>query len=47
LGKYPALTLKNVRLKRDEAEHLVMLGQSPVQKKQQAKVAPSGKTEIG
>jgi len=32
LGKYPALTLKNARLKRDEAAHLVALGQSPAQK---------------
>lgn len=39
LGKYPALTLKNARLKRDEAAHLVALGQSPAQKKQQEKVA--------
>jgi hypothetical protein len=30
LGKYPALTLKNARLQRDEAAHLVALGQSPV-----------------
>lgn len=39
LGKYPALTLKNARLKRDDAAHLVALGQSPAQKKQQGKVA--------
>lgn len=39
LGKYPALTLKSARLKRDEAAHLVALGQSPAQKKQQEKVA--------
>ncbi|QET44686.1 tyrosine-type recombinase/integrase [Bordetella hinzii] len=39
LGKYPALTLKNARLKRDEAAHLVALGQSPAKKKQQEKVA--------
>ena len=39
LGKYPALTLKNARLKRDEAAHLVALGKSPAQKKQQEKVA--------
>jgi integrase len=39
LGKYPALTLKNARLKRDEAAQAVALGQSPAQKKQFAKVA--------
>ncbi|HEX5419977.1 MAG TPA: Arm DNA-binding domain-containing protein, partial [Gammaproteobacteria bacterium] len=39
LGKYPALTLKNARLKRDEAAQAVALGQSPAQKKQLAKVA--------
>ncbi|MDR1424223.1 MAG: tyrosine-type recombinase/integrase [Azoarcus sp.] len=45
LGKYPALTLKNARLKRDEAAHLVALGQSPAQKKQLAKLAgPEGAT---
>jgi integrase len=39
LGKYPALTLKNARLKRDEAAQLVALGESPAQKKQRAKIA--------
>jgi integrase len=39
LGKYPALTLKNARLKRDEAAQAVALGQSPAQKKQLAKVS--------
>ncbi|MCT8357797.1 tyrosine-type recombinase/integrase [Xanthomonas citri pv. anacardii] len=39
LGKYPALTLKNARLKRDEAAHLVAMGESPAKKKQQEKVA--------
>ncbi len=39
LGNYPTLTLKNAHLKRDEAAHLVALGQSPAQKKQQEKVA--------
>src|SRR5690606_39069330 len=34
-----ALTLKNARLKRDEAAQAVALGQSPAQKKQLAKVA--------
>lgn len=39
LGKYPALTLKNARLKRDEAARQVAMGESPAKKKQQAKVA--------
>ena len=39
LGKYPALTLKNARLKRDEAAHQVAMGESPAKRKQQEKVA--------
>jgi integrase len=39
LGKYPALTLKNARLKRDGAAQVVAMGYSPAQKKQLAKVA--------
>lgn len=39
LGKYPALTLKNARLKRNEAAQQVAMGESPAKKKQQAKVA--------
>lgn len=39
LGKYPDLTLKNARRKRDDAAQIVALGQSPAQKKQRAKVA--------
>src|SRR5579862_7147807 len=39
LGKYPALTLKNARLKRDEAAQLVAMGESPAQKKQRDKIA--------
>lgn len=39
LGKYPALTLKNARLKRDEAAHAVAMGISPTAEKQRAKVA--------
>ena len=38
LGKYPALTLKNARLKRNEAAQQVAMGESPAKKKQQAKV---------
>ena len=39
LGKYPALTLKNARLKRDEAAQQVAMGESPAKKRQQAKMA--------
>ena len=38
-GKYEKLTLKNARLKRDEAAHQVAMGESPARKKQQEKVA--------
>lgn len=37
LGKYPALTLKNARLKRDEAAQQVALGRSPAGEKQSVK----------
>lgn len=37
--KYEKLTLKNARLKRDEAAHQVAMGESPAKKKQQEKVA--------
>ena len=33
LGKYPALTLKNARRKRDEASQLAAIGSSPAQQK--------------
>lgn len=46
LGKYPALTLKNARLKRDEAAQLVAMGQSPAQKKQRDKVAGPEDTTV-
>ena len=39
LGKYPALTLKNARIKRDEAAQAAAMGKSPAQQKQLAKVA--------
>lgn len=38
LGKYPALTLKNARKKRDEAAEAAVMGQSPAQEKQLAKL---------
>jgi len=37
LGKYPALTLRNARIKRDEAAQAVALGRSPAVAKQSAK----------
>jgi len=37
LGKYPALTLKNARLKRDEAAQAAAMDKSPAQQKQLAK----------
>ncbi len=37
LGKYPALTLKNARIKRDEAAQQVALGRSPADEKQSVK----------
>lgn len=46
LGKYPALTLKNARLKRDEAARAVAMGQSPAAEKQQAKVATVEPTTV-
>ena len=46
LGKYPALTLRNARLKRDEAANAVAQGQSPAQQKQLAKVAAADSTTV-
>jgi integrase len=46
LGKYPSLTLKNARLKRDEAAQLVAMGQSPAQKKQRDKIAGPEDTTV-
>lgn len=46
LGKYPALTLKNARIKRDEAASAAAMGQSPAQQKQLAKVAAAETTTV-
>lgn len=46
LGKYPDLTLKNARLKRDDAAQLVAMGQSPAQKKQHDKIAGAEDTTV-
>jgi integrase len=40
VGKYPALSLKHARLKRDEAATAAALGASPAQRKQEAKRLP-------
>lgn len=46
LGKYPALTLKNARIKRDEAAQAAAMGTSPAQQKQLAKVAAADATTV-
>lgn len=46
LGKYPALTLKNARIKRDEAAQTAAMGRSPAQQKQLAKVAAADATTV-
>ncbi len=47
LGKYPALTLKNARAKRDQAAHAAAMGTSPAGQKQQlAKVAAADATTV-
>ena len=46
LGKYPALTLKNARIKRDEAAQAAAMGASPAKQKQLAKVAAADATTV-
>ena len=46
LGKYPGLTLKNARIKREEASQAAAMGTSPAQQKQQAKVAAAEATTV-
>jgi integrase len=46
LGKYPALTLKNARIKRDDAAQAAAMGTSPAQQKQLAKVAAAAATTV-
>lgn len=46
LGKYPALTLKNARIKRDEAAQAAAMGQSPAEHKQLAKAAAANATTV-
>jgi integrase len=46
LGKYPALTLKNARIKRDEAAQAAAMGTSPAQQKQLAKVVAADATTV-
>lgn len=46
LGKYPALTLKNARQKRDEAAQAAAMGVSPAAQKQLSKVAAAQATTV-
>jgi len=46
LGKYPALSLRNARVKRDEAASAVAIGHSPAEQKQLAKVAAADSTTV-
>lgn len=46
LGKYPALTLKNARIKRDEAAQAAAMGTSPAEQKQLAKTAQAERTTV-
>ena len=46
LGKYPALSLKNARIKRDAAATKVAMGESPARQKQLAKVAAADLTTV-
>jgi integrase len=46
LGKYPALTLRNARIKRDEAAQAAAMGTSPAKQKQLAKVAAADATTV-
>lgn len=46
LGKYPALTLKNARIKRDEAAQAAAMGTSPAEQKRLAKVAAADATTV-
>jgi integrase len=46
LGRYPALSLKNARIKRDEAATAIALGQSPAKEKQRAKVGAVATTTV-
>lgn len=46
LGKYPALTLKNARLKRDQAAQAAAMDKSPAREKQLAKRAATEATTV-
>lgn len=46
LGKYPALTLKNARIKRDEASQAAAMDKSPAKQKQLAKQASAEATTV-
>lgn len=46
LGKYPALSLKNARVKRDEAAQLAAMGQSPAARKRLDKAQAAESTTV-
>lgn len=46
LGKYPALTLKNARIRRDEAAQAAAMDKSPARQKQLAKQAAADATTV-
>lgn len=46
LGKYPALTLKNARIKRDEAAQAAAMDKAPAKQKQLAKLAAADATTV-
>ena len=46
LGKYPALTLKNARIRRDEAAQAAAMDKSPAKQKQLAKLAAADATTV-
>lgn len=46
LGKYPALTLKNARIKRDEAAQAAAMDKSPAKQKQLAKLTSADATSV-
>lgn len=46
LGKYPALTLKNARIKRDEAAQAAAMDKSPAKQKRLAKLAAADATTV-
>src|SRR5258708_5180665 len=46
IGRYPALSLKQARQKRDELAHAIAQGRSPAREKQLAKIASAGDSTV-